>query len=77
MTDSLIPYALTLLFGLGLGSPRHWLMAGRLSPIARAPVVGPANSLIQNSKIVNESINRCFTKALDYSMRFLRQSKRR
>ncbi len=50
-------------------------MAGRLSPIARAPVLGPANSLIQNSKIVNESINRCFTKALDYSMRVLRQSK--
>ncbi len=52
-------------------------MAGRLWPIARAPVVGPANSLIQNSKIVTESINRCFTEALDYSMRFLRQSKRR
>lgn len=52
-------------------------MAGRLSPIARAPVVAPANSLIQNSNIVNESINRCFTKALDYSMRVLRQSKRR
>ncbi len=52
-------------------------MAGRLSPIARAPVVGPANSLIQNSNIVNESTNRCFTKALDYSMRVLRQSKKR